>query len=86
MKTIKINEHIIFVITDTQTTRIMRSGWNDEFHCIIEDGELTTVSYELLNVEQIRNKFGNDAADLLVGITDNYSKQNIIKNDEGTLN
>lgn len=89
MKAIKINEPTVFVISETVRVIITRSGWEGEFHCITEDGEQASVSYTLLSVNQIKKIYGDDAADLVNGVAENYSKQNILKtdnNDEGTLN
>jgi hypothetical protein len=39
------------------TLKIIKSGWTDKYHCIVEWGEYEDADYELFTEEQIRERY-----------------------------
>ena len=42
----------------TASLKIIRSGWDGLYHCIIEWGDTSDVTYNLYYKEQIKEKYG----------------------------
>jgi hypothetical protein len=51
--------------------RIIESGWPDRFHAVFENGHNTSVKYELLFVNEIKERYGFDPKEVF----DYYKKE-----------
>jgi len=49
---------IIFTDETPTHVTIMKSGWLDLFHVIVEDGEFMTAEHSLIDSDQFKERFG----------------------------
>lgn len=53
-----IGTYISFYDSDSVCSlKIIQSGWEDKYHCILEWGEYEDADYELYDKEQIEQRF-----------------------------
>lgn len=65
ISTITIHEH------PDKIVRIIESGWPDRFHALTENGTNTNVKYELLFVDEIKDRYDFDP----IKVFDYYNKE-----------
>lgn len=48
---------MVKIIYNNLTVMIFASGWPDNYHVVLEDGEALFTSYELLSTDEIKENF-----------------------------
>jgi hypothetical protein len=57
---IKLNQSVVVIPCDDKSITIMKSGWDDQYHLIIEYGDTILAIHDLVSSAYLRNTYGID--------------------------